>query len=389
MSAMDNPVFDGQRAARSAITDGETGLKIAVIAHVRHPIGEPFMGGMEAHSASLVRNLAEAGDDVTLFASGDSKVASALHPIARQAYEFELPWSVWHGSPELAAWLRSAYSRAWDAIRGGAFDVVHNNSLFPELHDWAARDGVPMLTSLHIPPFQALRDAVARNDAPWHQLTVTSQSQLGLWRGASEARTSVAYNGIDLERFPFDGVGGDRPFWCGRITPTKGTLDAVTAAKAAGIPLDIAGPIDCEDYFAALRPLLDEQRRYLGHLSAEEVARRMARAAYFICTPCWDEPFGLVAAEAMACGTPVLAYDRGALREVVGEAGILVPDWDGLVAAMRQGIAVPRHLCRARCERLFGEAAMMARYRSLYATAIEAAEVARASSSSITRAELA
>lgn len=364
-------------------------MKIAVIAHMRHPIAEPFMGGMEAHCASLVRGLTAAGHDVTLFASGDSEDQGNLHPIAAKAYEAELPWAIWHGAPELRQWLSAAYGRAWAAILAGNFDVVHNNSLFPDLHDWAARDGVAMVTSLHVPPFQTLRQAVERNDVPWIRFTVTSNDQLKLWRGNSAPRISVAYNGIDLTRFAYASATGQRALWCGRITPNKGTIEAVRAAKAAGIPLDLAGPIDCDDYFAALRPLLDGDRRYLGHLSAHEVAERMRRAAFLVCTPCWDEPFGLVAAEALACGTPVLAYDRGALREVVGEAGMLVADETALANAMRSGMAVSRQSCRERCERLFSEAAMIARYEAAYGPAIAAAGAARASNIAITRAELA
>ncbi len=362
-------------------------LRIAVVAHLRHPIAEPYMGGMEAHCALLVRALIAAGHDVTLFASGDSAPDLPLHPIAAEAYEATLPWALWHGRRELSDWLDTAYANAWRAIRDGAFDVVHNNSLSAPIHDWAARDGVPMVTSLHVPPFARLRDAVAANPAPWMRLTVTSESQLPLWDGAADGRIAVAHNGIDLDRFR---VGTDRharALWCGRITPTKGTREALVAATAAGIALDLAGPVDCGTYFDEVSPLIASGHRYLGHLSGEALAQRMGQAAMLVCTPCWDEPFGLVAAEALACGTPVVAFDRGALREVVGDCGAVVASVADLAAAMRSVAGrVSPLACRARAEAMFGAPAMIARYAESYAAAIAGA---RASSTAMTRAVLA
>ena len=358
-------------------------LKVAVIGHLRHPIAEPFMGGMEAHCALLVRTLAANGHDVTLFASGDSDPGLALHAIAPRSYEVDMPWAHWHGTPELIGWLADAYAAAWEAITAQGFDVVHNNSLFAGLHDWAAEDRVPMVTSLHVPPFQILRDAVARNDAPWLRLTVTSANQLPLWSGVADGRKSIAYNGIDLARFRFSPEGGTRALWCGRITPNKGTVEALRAASAAGIGLDIAGPVDCSDYFAQVAPLITGEHRYLGHLSADALAERMGQAGVMLCTPRWDEPFGLVAAEAMACGTPVAALDRGALREVIGECGVLAADEAGLAEAIGKARAIPRLACRERVERLFGADAMLSRYEESYRTAIAGASSSIASTRAV------
>lgn len=362
-------------------------LRVAVIAHLRHPIAEPFMGGMEAHAALLVRALQAAGHHVTLFASGDSAADLPLHPIAPTAYEGVMPWALWHMRPELSDWLDIAYAEAWDAIRAGGFDVVHNNSLSAPIHDWAARDGVPMVTSLHVPPFARLSAAIARNAAPWLRLTTTSHSQLPLWRSVvADDRIVVAHNGIDLDRFAFSSTKGDRALWCGRITPTKGTREALLAATAAGIGLDVAGPIDCADYFATVSPLITGPHRYLGHLSGAALADRMRSAAMLLCTPCWDEPFGLVAAEALACGTPVVALDRGALREVVGDCGAVATSLEELAAAMRTTATIDPVACRTRAETMFGAAAMVARYGASYAAAIAAA---RSSSTAMTRAVLA
>ncbi|WP_344696138.1 glycosyltransferase [Sphingomonas rosea] len=360
-------------------------LRIAVIAHVRHPVAAPFMGGMEAHCDTLVRGLVEAGHDVTLFASGDSDPALPLHPIAPTSYEAELPWALWHGTPTLRAWLTRTYARAWTEILAGDYDVVHNNALFPDLLDWGTRDEVPMVTSLHVPPFEALAEAVARNaDIPWQERTVCSGQQQGLWPAG---RTRVAWNGIDIARWPFTAHGQGRAILVGRITPTKGTLEAIDAAEAAGIALDIAGPIDCRDYWAEVKARLRLPHRYLGHLSGNALVTAVRQSSVLLATPMWDEPFGLTMIEAMACGVPVAGLARGAIPEVIGEAGAVAATVADLPRAIRRALGVDRATARARAGRHFSVAAMIERYEAAYASAVAGARFA--SSRARTRALLA
>ncbi|UUR08109.1 glycosyltransferase [Sphingomonas glaciei] len=349
------------------LTDN-TPLRIAVIAHVRHPVAAPFMGGMEAHCETLVRALVADGHDVTLFASGDSDPSLPVHAICPRAYEAELPWATWHGTATLREWLLRTYRGAWEAIVEGGFDVVHNNALFPDLLDWASRDRVAMVTSLHVPPFRALGEAVARNAvAPWQQLTVCSSQQQALWPAGT---TRVALNGIDIARWPFEAVGGGRAIWVGRITPTKGTLEAIDAAEAARVPLDIVGPIDCRDYWVQVSPRIRAPHRYLGHLSGAALTHAVQGASVLVATPMWDEPFGLTMVEAMACGVPVAALGRGAIPEVVGDAGVVVASPADLPQAIRGAMEIDRTVPRARVERHFSAAAMIGRYREAYASAI-------------------
>ena len=343
------------------------------------------MGGMEAHCETLVRGLIAEGHDVTLFASGDSTSDLPVRAIAPRAYEAELPWAIWNGTPTLREWLLRTYRRAWDAIVDGGFDVVHNNALFPDILDWASRDRVAMVTSLHVPPFEALGEAVARNAAaPWQEFTVCSSQQQRLW---PDGATRVAWNGIAIDRWPFAKTGGGRAIWVGRITPTKGTLEAIDAAAAAGVPLDLAGPIDCQDYWERVSARLRPPHRYLGHLSGAALTRAVQEASVLVATPMWDEPFGLTLVEAMACGVPVAALGRGAIPEVVGEAGIVADSPAQLPEAIRQAMKIDRMVPRARAERHFSAAAMIGRYRPAYASAM--AGLPLASSEASTRALLA
>jgi len=358
----------------------EPALRVAVIGHIRFAVAEPFQGGMEAHCAALCRGLAMAGHEVTLFAAGGSCADATIVPICDRPYEHALPWAKWRGTPQLEEYQRRAFRRAWDAIRSGGFDVVHNNTLFPDLIDWAARDTIPLLTSQHVPPFGKMRDAVRQAEGdPLRPVTVTSASQLPLWSDRPMANMHVVHNGIDTALWRPAATPRVPPpfFWSGRITPNKGTAMALEAARLAGVALDLAGTIEDETYFAReVEPLLDGRRRYLGHLSGESLHRKMASARALVVTPAWDEPFGLVAAEALSCDIPVIAFGRGALREVVGPCGAIIAAGD--VAALAEAMRNPPQLAtghaRARAEKLFSLPAMIAGYEALYRSAIHAAQ---------------
>ena len=377
-------------------------VKIAVVAHIRHAVAEPFQGGMEAHAMSLCAGLRASGHAVTLFAAAGSS-DPGLHAICAAPYEALLPWARYRGSQALGEYQRDAFATARLAIARGRFDVVHANMLFPQWLEWMIADGQPCVFSQHVPPFGTMRTAVqAVGNRPWVQHTVPSRSQLPLWRPAVP-NMHVAHNGVDTDFWqPMSDPGGHFA-WTGRIVPNKGLSYAIAAAKLANERLEIFGPIEDSGYFdARIRPSLSAGIRYRGHLSSRELASEVARARAVLVTPTWDEPFGLVAAEALACGVPVLAFDRGAMREVIEQCGIIVPanDSAALAQAMERVGNIARAQCRQRaCDHL-SIAAMVRGYEALYDAAIAATGVstdvslaaraaASASSSSSTSALLA
>lgn len=342
-------------------------MRIAVLGHIRHPIARPFAGGMEAHCWHLVHALAARGHDVTLFAAGDSEVGVELHPVIPRHYDGEMPWAEWRGTARFDAFQDRAFAGVLPELEG--FDVVHNNCLHRYPPRLARRDRLAMVTSLHVPPFAPLDRAVRGATAPWARVAAPSERQRRAWwpEGAPEA-AHVVPNGIDPAAWPFAERGGAGAIWSGRIAPNKAPHLAIAAARAAAMPLTLFGAVEDRAYYEdRIKPCLGGEIRHAGHLSGADLVAGMGRGDVFLFTPDWDEPFGLAAVEAMACGLPVAATDRGAVREVVGAAGVVAePDPQALAHALVAAREIPRKVPRARVERLFTLERMVTGYERLY-----------------------
>ena len=354
-------------------------VKIAVLAHIRHAIAEPFSGGMEAHCDMLCRGLRSAGHEVDLYASAGSS-DPCLIPICDAPYDEVLPWRVYRGTDELARYQRDAFDCALARIGTGQYDVVHNNSLYPEIIEWCANSGMPCLTSQHVPPFGTMFDAVEQFcDRPHIGFTVTSNDQKALWAARGCDSLDVVPNGIDTDCWMPVAEVGDYLTWVGRIVPNKGLAEAVRAALKARAKLRIFGPVEDAAYFAEkVEPYLVDGIEFHGHRHAENLRKEVACARAALVTPMWDEPFGLVAAEALSCGTPVIGFDRGALAEVVGDCGLLVPggNIDALADAITMADNIDRNACRSRAVAKMSVGAMIAGYEDSYAKVIAGANLA-------------
>ena len=349
-------LFRDQRQYASPATRS---LRIALIAHLKYPIAQPYSGGLEMHTHLVARKLSAHGHDVTLFAAFGSnactKIVSVCDPTAGLTGEDE------HYVEQ------GAYEQIVKQIAAGGFDVVHNNSL----HFWPLlkqHSLPPMVTVLHTPPFPTLAGA-ARAAGNGCYIAV-SHALAAQWRGIV-AETNVVPNGVELEMFAPAGPRSTSPkaIWFGRIVPEKGLHLALDASKAAGLPLEIAGPIIDRTYWAnEIAPRCDASVTYLGHLDHSTLRWHIARASVALVTPRWEEPFGLVAAEALATGTPVAAFRRGALPDVIGDAGCLAtPDNPlDLARAARAALLIDPALCRQRAEDALDCRAMISRYETIY-----------------------
>lgn len=354
-------------------------LRIALVAHPRHRIAEPFKGGMEAHSFHLARSLIDRGHQVTLFASGDSDPRFTIDPVVPVHYDRDYPWENTRPHPDLYTMLDRQFGAARHRIFSGHYDVVHNNSLHRFIMQEARRSSHPCVTSLHVPPYDAIHGVVRDSLDATHAVTVTSSRQNRSWWGDDiPAQSHVVHNGIDPALWPWSGGGGGggHALWCGRIARNKGPHLAAMAARRAGIGLRLYGYMEDRPYFEQeVMPWLDSQTRYGGMLEGEALSSAMREASALLFTPCWDEPFGLVAIEAMASGLPVAAFDQGAAREIIGnEAGRFAAPYDveGLACALREAVSINRSVPRRRVLDGFTHDRMVDGYETLYRQVIAA-----------------
>ena len=232
---------------------------------------------------------------------------------------------------------------------------------------WLRPCPTPMVTTLHTPPTPWLESAIQAGPSPVTFVAV-SEHTARAWRHSTDAE--VIRNGVDLDRWP-PGPGGGSAIWFGRLVPEKGADLAIRAAQTAGLELDLVGPVADRGYFEDhIRPHLGPRIRYLGHLDHAALADRVGAAAVTLVTPRWDEPYGLVVAESLACGTPVAAFDRGGVAEVLDpECGVLVDadDVPGLAdAAVRAASLSRAKRPRPRRQPLLS-GHMIDAYESLYA----------------------
>jgi glycosyltransferase involved in cell wall biosynthesis len=358
-------------------------LRIALIASNRHPVRQPFAGGLEAHVWHLARALAEAGHRVSLFAAvGSDPGLDCAYLGVREL----ILSTVAENDPAMppAAFMADhhAYLSLMTHLAGPAgqtFDVIHNHSLHHLPVALAATLTTPMLCTLHTPPTPWLESALAITGGVGARFVAVSQHTARAWSHVL-AEVDVVPNGVDTDAWAL-GAGGDKLVWFGRITPEKGPHLAIEAARAAGRALVLAGPISDERYFGAdVVPHLDGTITYAGHLDSAELVRLVGTSAAALVTPMWDEPYGLVVAEALSCGTPVVAFARGGIPEILDErCGRLVPGGDvaGMAAAIAEAVSLPRDRVRARALATCSAATMLAGYLRTYSNIIGGQETPR------------
>lgn len=349
-------------------------MRIAIIAHLKYAIREPFAGGLEMHTHLLATALRRRGHAVTVFASMKSDPAMGLEAICDETSLLET------GTAEAqdVTFFREhhAYLRLMSMLRNRRFDVIHNNSLHYLPVSMAETLDTPMVTTLHTPPFCWLESGIRLCKSPSMRFVAVSDTIRGLWSHVTLIDRTIP-NGIDLASFPFQSAANPDRYlvWYGRIVAEKGPHLAIDAARLAGYPLRIAGPISDPDYYAAeILPRLGADVTHVGHLEHAALGALVGGASAFLCTPRWEEPFGLVVAEALASGTPVAAFARGAIPALLdASCGTLAraDDVASLADAARRAVLLDRRACRLRAEAICDADVMIDRYEDLYEEMIQ------------------
>jgi glycosyltransferase involved in cell wall biosynthesis len=345
-------------------------MRVAQLAPPFESVPPARYGGTERVVATLTDELVRRGHEVILFATGDSQTSARLIPVVEQA--------LWRHDPpykDLAPFWAIVLGKLWREIEH--YQIVHSHLDFFGF-PLARATRCPVVTTLHgrldgpelVPLFEEFSDI---------PLVSISHSQRALVPRANWVAT--IHHGIPLEEYTFNPRPADYLAFLGRISPEKGLDAAIRVAQRAGlllkiaartplpVPYDPSARADWDYYEDIVQPLLQGSRiELIGQVGGREKDHFLRNAAALLFPIHWPEPFGLVMPEALACGTPVLAYRQGSVPEVLEHevTGFICDSEDELVAAVGRIHEIDRARCRAEAERRFSAAAMADKYERVY-----------------------
>ena len=333
-------------------------MHIALTADPELPVPPLLYGGIERVVAMLAAEFNARGHRVTLFANPESKVPGV----------------------ELVSWPGANSRSRRDSLRNAITLWRHVQSLQPDLlHSFSRIAYLLPVLSLPIPKLMSYQRPISRRTVQLGHavsrgnLEFSAISRWMIQPVADIGRWHLVPNGVPLTTYPFvPDPGPDAPLmFLGRLEAIKGPHLAIEVAQRTGLPLLLAGNVPADHqawYQSQIRPHLNEHIRYVGPVNDQQKAELLGRARALLMPILWDEPFGIVMAEALACGTPVLGLRRGAVPEVVehGVCGFVVDDLDQLVDAMQQLPALSRISCRSRVETHYSETAVADGYLDVY-----------------------
>ncbi len=326
-----------------------------MLASIAHRTPPRSYGPWEQVASTIAEGLVARGHDVTLFATADSATSGRLHAEAPAGYEED---------PSVDAKVYEALHIAAVFERAREFDVISNQFDFLPLV-FSRLTPTPVVTTIHgfssdriLPVYRAYDDVV--------EYVAISEAD----RHPDLTYAATIHHGIDTASFHLGAGDGGYLLFLGRIHPDKGTAAAIDVARRAGMPLVIAGVVqDAEYHRREVEPHVDGTNvRFVGSVGPAERDRLLGGARALLHLIEFDEPFGLSVVEAMAAGTPLIAYPRGSMPEIVrhGVSGFLVPDVAGAVAAVAQLGTLDRAVCRTDAVTRFSSERMVDDYEGLF-----------------------
>ncbi len=328
-------------------------MKIAMLAPIAWRTPPRHYGPWELVTSLLTEALVARGVDVTLFATQDSETAGTLAGVVPRGYEED---------PAIDAKVWEYAHQSHLFARAHEFDLIHNQADFPA-HAYTPLIDTPMVTTIHgfssdriLPMYKPFEDRV-------HFVAISEAD-----RHPSLKYAATIHHGIRLDEFPFDAEGSDDLLFFGRMHPDKGAKEAIYVAQATGRRLDLYGIVQDQGYFEReVKPHLNDRIVYHGAVGGEARLKALGGARALLHLISFDEPFGLSVIEAMACGTPVIAIDRGSMPELITpESGILIGSADAAIAAIDRVTQIDRAACRKRIADHFSVEAMADKYIALY-----------------------
>jgi glycosyltransferase involved in cell wall biosynthesis len=346
-------------------------MRVAVLAPPWIPVPPPGYGGIEQVLALLAAELTERGNEVTLFAApGTHSIAHVLSPL-EGAHPHEIQMALYEADHVASAFARMEETHP-------PFEVLHDNCGFTAFA-FADRIDVPVVHTLHGP---FTRDTSAFYARHAHKACAVALSQYQAEQAPDNLGVvAVIGNPIVVDDYPFRDEKDDYLLWIGRLNEDKGPHRAIAAAQEAGERLVLAGPVQPgqEEFFAAeVEPHIDGDRiNYIGEVGVEK-GDLYAGARALLMPIRWAEPFGLVMTEAMACGTPVIAFREGSAPELVlhGETGFIVDDEHEMAAAVRRLGEINPERCRASTRERFDVSVVAEAYERAYDAGVSHAQAA-------------
>ncbi len=337
-------------------------MRIAMLSPIAWRTPPRHYGPWESVVSLLTEGLVARGYDVTLFATGDSETAGKLHAVCPTGYEED---------PSIIAkvWEALHISELFDHAH--EFDIIHNHFDFLPLTYTGLTD-TPVLTTIHgfsspgiLPVYKKYNGRVA-------YVSISNAD-----RSAELDYIKTIYHGIDLQQFDFQSEPDDYLLFFGRIHPDKGAKEAIEIAKACNKPLKLAGIIQDETYYQQyVQPDLDNHRTvYVGSVGPVQRSLLLGNASALLHPIHFNEPFGLSVIEAMACGTPVIAFNRGSMPELIehGKTGFLVSDCEEAIEYVHRIKTIQRKACFLQVKENFSADRMVEQYGQVYNMMIEQA----------------
>jgi len=330
-------------------------MRIAILSPISWRTPPHHYGPWESVVSVLTEELVHMGLDVTLFATGDSQTSGNLVAVCPR------PYSEDHAvDPKVAECLH--ISEVFE--RAAEFDLIHNNFDFLPL-SYSGLVKTPVLTTIHGFSSPKIMPVYKKYNARSHYIAISESD-----KSPQLDYIATVHHGIDVTQFPFSGTAGEYLLFFGRIHPDKGVHEAIQVAQRVGMKLVIAGIIQDQDYFATMvEPYIDAANvEYLGPVGPDRRAEVLGQAIALLHLISFDEPFGLSLVESMACGTPVIAFRRGSMPEIIrhGETGYIVDDIEGAINALAAIKSIDRTQCRADVEQRFTSTRMARDYVRVY-----------------------